>query len=73
MLFPSGRFIRLNVDTQISLTLQSIGEDFKNAKGLCGNMDGMKENDAYNILVPFDSRYIFDHELASIAVLIFDM
>ena len=44
--FPSGRFIRLDlISNQMSLTLQSIGADFKNAKGICGNMDTIKAND----------------------------
>ena len=44
--FPSGRFIRLDlISGLMSLTLQSIGADFKNAKGICGNMDTIKAND----------------------------
>ena len=45
--FPSGRFIRLDISNHLSLTLQSIGADFKNAKGICGNMDTNKENDEW--------------------------
>ena len=50
--FPSGRFIRIDIQPKgFSLTLQTLGMDFKNSEGLCGNFDGIPLNDLSDVQI----------------------
>ena len=44
--FPSGRFLRIDFQSMgMGITLQALGQDFNNSKGLCGNFNGIRDDD----------------------------
>ena len=45
--FPSGRFFRVDFHrfTGLSVTLQVLGQDFNTSHGICGNFNGLRDDD----------------------------
>ena len=45
--FPSGRFFRVDFHrfTGLSITLQVLGQDFNQSQGICGNFNGLRDDD----------------------------